>query len=118
MPATPTAVSTVKIDRTAPTDPTTVTGGSLTWKTTASTVVTASGATDIPGSGISSYQYRTSTDGGTTWSTPLTGSSASISAQGETLLQFRAVDASGTVSTWVPSSPTAGSTVRQDRTLP
>src|SRR5262249_21894094 len=36
----------------------------------------------------------------------------------ETLLQFRAVDASGTVSNWVPSSPTAASTVRQDRTLP
>ena len=117
-PATPTAVSTVKIDRTPPTDPTSVTGGSLTWKTTASTVVTASGATDIPGSGIGSYQYRTSTDGGTTWSAPATGGSAAITAQGETLLQFRAVDASGTPSNWVPVAPTAGSTVRQDRTVP
>ena len=117
-PSTPTAVSTVKIDRTAPTDPTSVTGGSLTWKTTASTIVSASGATDIPGSGIGSYQYRTSTDGGTTWSAPATGSSATIAAQGETLLQFRAVDASGTPSNWVPTTPTAGSTVRQDRTVP
>ena len=73
-------------------------GGSLAWKTTSSTVVTAAGATDIPGSGIASYQYRTSADGGTTWNAPITGTSANITAQGQTLLQFRAVDASGTVS--------------------
>ncbi|HEY7815945.1 MAG TPA: hypothetical protein VIC62_22060, partial [Nakamurella sp.] len=97
-PTTNGAANTVKIDRSPPTDPTSVTGGSLTWKSGASTAVTAAGSTDSPGSGIGSYQYRTSTDGGTTWSAAATGSTATIAAEGETDVQFRAVDASGLTS--------------------
>ncbi len=117
-PTTASAASTAKIDRTAPTDPSTITGGSLSWLTLASTTVTVSGSTDSPGSGISGYQYRLSTDGGTIWGSPVAGSAPKITAQGETLVQFRALDAAGLVSSWVPASPTAGSTVRLDRTLP
>src|SRR5262249_44495593 len=43
---------------------------------------------------------------------------AVITAQGETLLQFRAVDAAGYTSAWAPSMPDSGDTVRIDRTLP
>src|SRR5262249_2054590 len=64
------------------------------------------------------YQYHTSTDGGTTWGTPGTGATVALSAQGETIVQFRAVDAAGFTSAWFPASPTAGSTVRLDRTAP
>jgi hypothetical protein len=112
------AANTVEIDRTPPTDPTTVSGGSLTWRSAASTAVTAAGSTDSPGSGVGSYQYRTSTDGGTTWLAPVTGTTATITAEGETDVQFRAVDVSGLASNWVPNTPTAGSTVRLDRTAP
>src|SRR5947209_2228694 len=115
-PAAPTPATTVRLDRTAPTAPT-LNGGSLSWQNVASVDVSASGSTDA-NAGFAGYQYRTSTDGGTTWSAPVTGGSATITAQGETLLQFRAVDASGTPSNWVPTAPTAGSTVRQDRTAP
>ena len=94
-PASAAAANTVKIDRTVPTDPAPVNGGSLSWATAASVSVTASGATDSPGSGIASYQYHTSVDGGTTWGAPGTGSTVAISAQGETIVQFRAVDAAG-----------------------
>src|SRR5262249_25617387 len=90
----------------------------LTWSTAASVVVSAAGATDSPGSGIASYQYRTSTDGGTTWGGPATGAAATISAQGETLVQFRATDAAGFQSSWAPSAPTPETTVRLDRTAP
>ncbi len=118
VPSTASGASTAKIDRTAPTDPPTIAGGSLSWLTAASTTVTVSGSVDSPGSGVSTYQYRTSVDGGSTWSTPLSGTAPKITNQGQTLVQFRAVDAAGLVSNWAPSSPTAGSTVRLDRTLP
>src|SRR4029079_1659115 len=117
-PTAASAASTAKIDRTVPTDPSTITGGSLSWLTLASATVTVSGSTDSPGSGISGYQYRLSTDGGTIWGSPVAGTAPKITAQGETLVQFRALDAPGLVSNWVPASPTAGSTVRLDRTLP
>ena len=39
--------------------PTTLTGGSLSWQTVASVSVTAAGATDTSGSGVTGYQYRT-----------------------------------------------------------
>src|SRR5947209_8171035 len=111
------AGGTARIDRTAPSSPT-VSGGSLSWQSTAAVTVTAAGAADSPGSGVASYQYRTSTDGGVTWGPPLTGNPAVISAQGETLVQFRAVDGAGFTSAWAPSVPDSGDTVRIDRTLP
>ena len=108
--------STVKLDRTAPTAAT-ASGGSLSWQNVASVLVTGSGETDA-GSGIASYQFRTSTDGGTTWSAPATGTSTTVSAEGQTLVEFRATDNAGNVGAWAPSTSTAGSTVRLDRSAP
>ena len=116
VPATAGASNTAKIDRTAPQAPTTLTGGSVTWLSSASVSVTAAGATDTSGSGVTGYQYRNSTDGGTTWGSPSSGNPAAITAEGETLLQFRAVDGAGNLSTWYPSSRVPGGTVRLDRT--
>ena len=116
-PSSPTGGSTARVDRSAPAAPT-VAGGSLTWSSAASVTVTASGSTDTPGSGVASYAYRTSTDGGTTWSAPSAGSSVAVTAPGQTLVQFRATDTSGLSSPWAPAAATAGSTVRIDRTAP
>ena len=110
-PAAPTGASTVRLDRTDPTDPG-VTGGSLAWQSVASVAVTASGSTDSGGSGPATYEHRTSTDGGATWSAAGAGAVATVSAQGETLVQLRAVDGAGNTSAWV------GATVRIDRTDP
>src|SRR5262249_126610 len=117
-PVSATAASTAKIDRNPLTDPTSVSGGSTIWSTAANEVITASGSTDLFGSGIVSYPFRTSTANGVTWGTPPTAASATITNQGMTLVQFRAVDNSGLTSNWYPSSPTPGSTVELDRTLP
>ena len=110
-PAAPAGASTVRLDRTDPSDPG-VTGGSLAWQSVASVAVTASGSTDSGGSGPATYQHRTSTDGGATWSAASAGAVATVSAQGETLVQLRAVDGAGNTSAWV------GATVRIDRTTP
>ena len=107
---------TVRIDRSAPSDPT-ISGGSLEWQNAASVTVSASGATDA-GSGVAGYQYRTSTDGGTSWSAPAVGADAAITAEGETLVEFQALDAAGNASDWQPASPGEADTVRIDHTLP
>ncbi len=116
-PAPSTAASTVRLDRTAPTLAS-VSGGSLTWKNQASETVTAAGGADTGGSGVAGYEHRTSTDGGSTWSGASAGVSLIVSTEGETLVQFRAVDGAGTSSAWMPASPAAGDTVRLDRTAP
>ncbi len=117
MPSSATAGSTARIDRTIPTAPT-VAGGSLSWQNTASISITGSGSTDSGGSNLSGYEYRTSTNGGTTWGGATTGASVAITAEGETLVQYRSLDAAGNVSAWAPASATAGSTARIDRTNP
>ena len=106
--------STVMLDHTAPTVPS-VGGGSSSWSTAASDTITAAGSTDAL-SGLAGYQYQTSTDGGVTWSGPVSGSSLTVSDEGQTLVQFRAVDAAGNASAW--SSVGAGSTIKLDRTAP
>ena len=108
----------ISIDRTAPTAPTSVSGGSATWQSAASVTVSASAASDTNGSGVAGYQYRTSTDGGGSWSTPTAGPDATISDEGETLIEFRAVDVAGNLSDWTPTPPDATGTVRIDRTAP
>ena len=100
----------ISIDRTAPTAPTSVSGGSATWQSAASVTVSASAASDTNGSGVAGYQYRTSTDGGGTWSAPTAGSDATISDEGETLIEFRAVDVAGNLSDWTPTPPDATGT--------
>jgi hypothetical protein len=117
-PAVPANI--VELDRTAPGVPT-VNGGSLSWQSAASVTITASGATDGAGvytAGVTSYQHRTSTDGGTTWSTAASGSSVAIPGEGTTLVQLRSVDAAGNVSAWTPTTPDATDTVKLDRTAP
>jgi large repetitive protein len=116
-PSPSTAEGAVRLDRTAPTL-SSVSGGSLTWKNQASETVTAVGGADTGGSGFAGYEYRTSTDGGSIWSGAGAGSSLVVSAQGETLLQFRAIDGAGNSGAWVPAGPGAGDTVRLDRTAP
>ena len=107
---------TVRIDRTAPSDPT-ISGGSLEWQNAASVTVSASGATDT-GSGLAGYQYRTSTDGGASWSALALGADVAITGEGETLVEFQALDAAGNASDWQPASPGEANTVRIDHTLP
>ncbi|HYX85068.1 MAG TPA: hypothetical protein VE777_08865 [Gaiellales bacterium] len=109
--------ATVRIDRTAPTAPAAA-GGSLTWSRAAQITITGGGSTDSPGSGVASYQYRTSTDGGATWSSAAAGASVDVTANGETLVQFRAVDVSGLRSGWAPAANTAAATARIDRAAP
>ena len=100
----------VKIDRTDPTDPV-LSGGALAWQSTASVKVTASGSTDSPGSGVAGYEYETSPDG-TTWSAAQPGASATISAEGQTFVQFRADRRVRPHSNWVQTQ------VWLDRTAP
>ena len=95
-----------------------MTGGSSAWQSVTSTTVTGSGSTDPPGgAGLSGYQTRTSPDGAT-WSSPVAGASATISNEGLTYVQVWSVDGAGNVSGWAPAAPTAGSTVKIDRTNP
>ena len=89
--------STVKLDRTPPTVPAGVTGGSSAWSAAATKTVTASGGTDA-GSGFG-YQYETALNGGG-WSASTAGASVAISAEGTTTVQFRTVDNAGNTSGW------------------
>jgi large repetitive protein len=116
-PSPATAGSIVNIDRTAPSAPA-VSGGSPAWQNVSSITVTAAGGSDTGGAGLATPQYRTSTDGGTTWSAATAAAIAAVTAEGETLVQFRNVDAAGNTSAWAPAAATAGSTVRLDRTAP
>ena len=115
-PSAATPGATVRIDRTGPTAPT-LTGGSLAWQNAPSVAVTGAGGTDAL-AGVASYEYRTSTDGGSTWSAAQAGASVAVTGEGETLVQMRTVDAAGNSSAWAPGIPVAGSTVRLDRGLP
>ena len=115
--ASPWTQATVKLDLTAPSAPS-VSGGSSTWANAASGTVTASASTDTGGSGFSGYQYRTSTDGGTTWSAATSGTSDVVTAEANTWVQFRSVDVAGNPSAWTPSTQTTAATVKLDRTAP
>src|SRR5690606_34768908 len=78
---------------------------------TASITLTATGSTDAE-SGIDRYEHRISTDGGATWGAITTGASVTATAEGETLVEFRAVNGDGNGSAWVRA------TARIDRTDP
>ena len=110
--------ATARVDRTAPSDPA-VSGGSLSWQNAASVTVTGSGSVDTPASdGVSRYEFRTSVNGGAAWSAGTSGASVVVSAEGTTLVQFRAVDGAGNASAWVPSAAGAANTVKLDRGAP
>ena len=115
-PATPTPGSTIRLDRTPPTAPGS-TGGSFVWQNLSQMTLTGGGAADTL-SGVASYQYRTSGDGGASWTSATDGSSVIITAEGETLAQFRAIDGAGNVGAWAPAAGTALATARLDRTPP
>ncbi|MDX6551112.1 MAG: hypothetical protein QOJ31_1796 [Gaiellales bacterium] len=110
------AANTVRIDRSGPSDPL-ASGGSAGWSAAASVTVTGSGSIDI-GFGVDHYRHRESTDGGVSWSSPVTGTSVTVTAEGQTLVQFQAVDTAGNPSGWAPSPGSATGTVRLDRTVP
>ena len=116
-PGSPPPGGAVWLDRTAPAAPTGVTGGSLAWQKVPSVTISASGAADAGGSGLGAYQYRTSTNGGTTWSSAR-NAPATVTADGTTLVQMRATDTAGNVSAWAPASNGAGNTVMIDNTPP
>lgn len=86
-----------KVDTQPPTAPN-VAGAAAGW-TSYGQQLTASGSTDA-GAGVARYQSRKSVDGGTTWSAPAVGSQLTISRQGTTVVEFRAVDKIGRVSGW------------------
>jgi hypothetical protein len=115
-PSTAGAANTAKIDRTAPSTPS-VTGGSLAWQGVPSVSITGSGSTDAL-SGVDHYEYRESTDGGSTWSSSTTGAVDTVTRAGQTLVQFRAVDGATNSSGWTPTVAAAANTVRIDRTGP
>src|SRR5262249_74166 len=93
-----------------------VTGGSLAWRSAASTTVTASGGSDDR-SGVAGYQYRTQHDGGA-WAAPPAGAALPGKAEGPTPVAGRTLDKAGTLSAWAPSAAMPGNTVRLDRTPP
>ena len=113
----PLPAGTARIDRTAPTNPI-VTGGSTTWQSIASITISGAGSTDNGGSGLAGYQYRTSTNSGVTWTAQAPGASIGVTAEGSTLVQFRALDNAGNSSAWSPAAAGAGNTARIDRTAP
>ncbi|MCW2829787.1 MAG: hypothetical protein JWP31_479 [Aeromicrobium sp.] len=113
-----TDTSTVRLDRTAPPAPGVSGGnGATEWQSIVGLdlVAVAADAT----SGVVDYQVRTSTDGGATYGafTPVGVLGRSrVSAEGHTLVQFRAVDAAGNVG--ATSADTDASETFIDRTLP
>jgi len=95
-----------------------VSGGSLSWQNVAAVTVGAAGGSDGGGSALATPQVRTSTNGGSTWSAPSTAGSLDVTAEGQTLIEFRNVDNAGNTSAWTPLPPAAAATVRIDRTAP
>ena len=82
-----------RVDTTAPAAPT-VSGGTGTWSAVPVTI-SASAATDTGGSGVASYQHRSSVNGGASFGAVAGGATDKVSADGTTFVQFRSVDAAG-----------------------
>jgi len=60
------------------------------------------GSTDTA-SGVNHYEYRVSTNAGTTWGATVSAASVTLSATGSYVVQFRAVDNVGLASAWAPT---------------
>ncbi|HEY0387437.1 MAG TPA: hypothetical protein VGC71_03245 [Gaiellales bacterium] len=114
-PATHGVDSTVRLDRGPPTAPTVI-GGSAAWQDAPSVTIDGAAATDAR-SGVDHYEFRESVNGGA-WSSPNQGASDTVTGEGETMVQFRAVDAAGNAGSWAPATPGPASTVRIDRSGP
>ncbi len=111
MAGTPPAASIARIDHTVPTI--TVSGGSTNWSNAASAKITPTGADATSLINAASYQYQTSNDGGTTWQPAVTATSATITREGSTLVEFRVSDNAGNQSVW-----SAPAEVHLDRVAP
>jgi len=98
-----------------------VTGGSLDWQVILALTLRAAGSAD-PGGGPVSYEWRSSSDGGSSWSPVQEGAQAIIGNEGDNWVQFRARDSSGNASAWapghLPGAPAAAAVARIDRTAP
>lgn len=92
-----------------------VTGGN-TVPAGSTVTISATAANEWNQAGVS-WQYRTSLNHGTSYGLAQTGSSVTITAPGETVVQFRAIDAQGNDSGWVPQTPTSNSTAVIDFAL-
>lgn len=88
----------VRVDLTPPSTPVVV-GGSADWRTLGRVELRASGSVDT-GSGLAGYEWRSSLDGGTSWSEANPGSVVAVEREGETLVAFRAFDHAGNRSGW------------------
>lgn len=112
--AAPDGQGAIRIDRTPPTA--TIHGATGQWSNAASVDVTATGQDDA--SGVGSFEHRLSLDGGTTWTAPAAGGAVAVSAQGETLISFRAIDRAGNVGDWTAATSGGSGAVRIDRAPP
>ncbi len=112
-PATADPAAEAMVDTLPPSLPV-LTGGSSGWQNAAQVVVQPTGTPTDAGSGFAGYEYRTSTDGGATWSAPTSGPSAAITAEGTTLVEFRSLDTLGNASAWTG----VNGQVQIDRTPP
>jgi len=101
-----------RVDSAAPAAPR-VDGSDERWSNAASRTVTHEASADpAPSSGAIRYERRISEDGGQTWSPADAAEKAIVSREGDTRVQFRAVDAAGNASEW------SEAIVRLDRTAP
>lgn len=101
----------VRLDRTAPTQPTVMAGIPSGWAREAS--ARPEGATDAH-SGVSTYEWRTSTDDGANWSDPVPADTFVAAEDGVFRVQARARDGVGLVSGWT----LATRELKVDRTPP
>ena len=97
--ASATTSFTWRVDTAAPAVPA-VSGGSLDWLAVATRTVNHGVALDpSPASGVAAYSSRISTDGGATWAAGPAGA-VDVTAEGETLVEYAAVDRAGNASPW------------------
>ena len=91
-----------------------ISGGASAWSQDATRHVAVVASDAV--SGVAKVEVRTSTNAGRTWSAPAVGTSVDVTAEGQTLVEFRATDAAGNRTAWTQQG--AHGTVRLDRTAP
>lgn len=107
---------TIVADATPPTPPS-LSGGQPDPANITDATVIASGSTDAT-AGLSGYEHRTSVNGGTSWTAASAGPSVLVTAEGRTMVQFRATDLVGNRGAWTPAAGDPTGLVWIDRTPP